>query len=213
MDNKEKEKTGSRQEGLTVLVCVLLSVNVLISITLLWLVYSGGGAMSAASGDAVSPISATVMAGDAVDLPADLSPEEDAPEALPTPREPTFVQTGESQERIRHSLNRLRQDAEDEQQVADQEAVRYSETRDTSRPDYVQIRNGMTLRNLALRYYGSEVFWVCIYDHNSRVLHSPDVLPRGMHLALPRPSDYGIDANDPASLRRARALAKNLARL
>lgn len=69
------------------------------------------------------------------------------------------------------------------------------------------------LRNLARRYYGSEVFWVCIYDHNNRLLSSPDVLPLGIRLFLPRPADYGIDATDPSSLRRARALAKNLARL
>lgn len=213
MDNKEKEKTGSRQEGLTGLLCVLLSVNVLISITVLWLVYSGGGAIRTASDDAVSPVSAAVMAGDEVDLPTHLSGEEGDLETLLKPQEPSFVQTGRSQERIRHSLNSLRQAAEEELQAADNAATPCAQTVNASRPDYVLTQCGMTLRNLARRYYGSEVFWVCIYDHNNRLLSSPDVLPLGIRLFLPRPADYGIDATDPSSLRRARALAKNLARL
>lgn len=200
MDNKEKEKTGGRQEGLTGLLCILLSVNVLISITVLWLVYSGNGAIRTASAEAVLPVPATVMASDEVDLPM--------------PEEPSFVQTGRSQERIRQSLNSLRQAAAAEVPDADNAAApSCTETVNASCPDYVLTECGMTLRNLARRYYGSEVFWVCIYDHNNRLLSSPDVLPLGIRLFLPRPADYGIDAADPSSLRRARALAKNLARL
>lgn len=82
----------------------------------------------------------------------------------------------------------------------------------TTLPDFVITKSGMTLRSLAHRYYGNEVFWVCIYDHNSRTLRNPNVLPKGIRLRLPRPSDYGIDANDPSSLRRAKALASTLGR-
>lgn len=203
MDNKEKEKTGGRQEGLTGLLCILLSVNVLISITVLWLVYSGNGAIRTASAEAVLPVPATVMVSDEVDLPTPATVMASDEVDLPTPEEPSFVQKGRSQERIR-SLHSLRQAAA---------APSCTETVNASCPDYVLTECGMTLRNLARRYYGSEVFWVCIYDHNNRLLSSPDVLPLGIRLFLPRPADYGIDAADPSSLRRARALAKNLARL
>lgn len=81
-------------------------------------------------------------------------------------------------------------------------------------PASIITRPGMTLRSLARRYYGREVFWVYIYDRNIRVLSSLDTspfdtLPSGIELELPRPSDYGIDATEPISLQRACNLAKS----
>ena len=77
-------------------------------------------------------------------------------------------------------------------------------------PDYILTEKGMTLRSLARRYYGNEVFWVCIYDRNMEILSSPNILPLGIRLKLPRPADYGIDAGDPSSLQRARKLGQSL---
>lgn len=82
-------------------------------------------------------------------------------------------------------------------------------------PTSIITRQGMTLRSLARRYYGSEVFWVYIYDRNIRVISSLDsssfdTLPSGIQLEMPRPADYGIDATEPLSLQRACNLAKNL---
>lgn len=82
----------------------------------------------------------------------------------------------------------------------------------TSIPPHIITRPEMTLRSLARLYYGSEVFWVYIYDRNIRVLSSLDTLPSGIELELPRPSDYGIDATEPTSLQRACQLAKSLAK-
>lgn len=79
-------------------------------------------------------------------------------------------------------------------------------------PDGITSREGMTLRSLARLYYGSEVFWVCIYDQNIDILPSDGTLPPGLRLKLPRPADYGIDATDPTSLQRACQLAKSLAK-
>lgn len=82
-------------------------------------------------------------------------------------------------------------------------------------PAQIITRPGMTLRSLARRYYGSEVFWVYLYDRNMRVLSSldsssPDILLSGIQLELPRPADYGIDATEPLSLQRACQQAKSL---
>lgn len=82
----------------------------------------------------------------------------------------------------------------------------------TSIPPHIITRPEMTLRSLARLYYGSEVFWVYIYDRNIRVLSSLDTLPSGIELELPRPSDYGIDATEPTSLQRACQMAKSLAK-
>ena len=84
-------------------------------------------------------------------------------------------------------------------------------------PTCIITRPGMTLRSLARLYYGSQVFWVYIYDRNMRVLSSIDTLsfdalPSGIQLELPRPAEYEIDATEPISLQRACNLAKNLAK-
>lgn len=84
-------------------------------------------------------------------------------------------------------------------------------------PVYIITRPGMTLRSLARLYYGSQVFWVYIYDRNTRVLSSLDTssfdaLPSGIQLELPRPADYGMDATEPISLQRACNRAKSLAK-
>lgn len=84
-------------------------------------------------------------------------------------------------------------------------------------PSSIITRPGMTLRSLARRYYGSEVFWIYIYDRNTRVMSSLetsslDALPSGIRLELPRPADYGIDATEPISLQRACKQAKSLAK-
>lgn len=85
----------------------------------------------------------------------------------------------------------------------------------TAIPPSIITRPGMTLRSLARRYYGSEVFWIYIYDRNTRVMSSLetssfDALPSGIRLELPRPADYGIDATEPISLQRACKQAKSL---
>lgn len=85
----------------------------------------------------------------------------------------------------------------------------------TAIPPSIITRPGMTLRSLARRYYGSEVFWIYIYDRNTRVMSSLetssfDALPSGIRLELPRPADYGINATEPISLQRACKQAKSL---
>lgn len=84
-------------------------------------------------------------------------------------------------------------------------------------PACIITRPGMTLRSLARFYYGSQVFWIYIYDRNMRVLSSIDTslfdaLPSGIQLELPRPAEYEIDATEPISLQRACNLAKKLAK-
>ncbi|WP_455637431.1 LysM peptidoglycan-binding domain-containing protein [Parabacteroides sp.] len=93
-------------------------------------------------------------------------------------------------------------------------AVQHSRRSSSTRkiPSEVLTQEGMTLRILAARYYGNEVFWVCIYDYNSRILRDPAVLPSGIRLRLPRRADYGIDPSDPVSIHRARMLGKMIFR-
>lgn len=214
MENMENDNVTVWRRVLPWLVCVLLGMNVLLSGACVWLLTTDGR-LSRSTADKLRDSVAAVCPEpiETVDALADLSVEavEEEPEETPGER------IARSQEAIRQTLGKMRQEAEQERRSADAVGSATGGTYRTdvaasSCPEFVRTTSGMSLRNLARRYYGSEVFWVCIYDHNSQVLRSPDVLPLGIRLALPRPADYGIDADDPASLRRARALAKNLAR-
>lgn len=216
--DREMKKIRRQQRGMTLLICALLGVNMLMFGAGLWIMarsHTVGSAGETAAGTeqrlAAPPAAAPPPAApqETVDVLADLPAAEK--EAVAEPAEPATIRIDRSHEVIRHSLDKMRQEAEQRQQAADAAAVR-QQPAGSGRPDFVVTQGGMTLRSLARRYYGSEVFWVCIYDRNSEALRSPDVLPLGVRLHLPRPADYGIDASDPSSLRRARALAKSLVR-
>lgn len=215
--DREMKKIRQQQRGMTLLICALLGVNMLMFGAGLWIMArSPAGEMAAGTEQRIAapPAAAPPPAApqETVDVLADLpaAEEEAVAEPVEAPAEPATIRIDRSHEVIRHSLDQMRQEAEQRQQAADAAAVR-QQPAGSGRPDFVVTQGGMTLRSLARRYYGSEVFWVCIYDRNSQALRSPDVLPLGVRLYLPRPADYGIDASDPSSLRRARALAKSLA--
>lgn len=133
------------------------------------------------------------MAGDPSEIPEEAAPEE-SPEEVTPEESPEEVTSEESPE-----------EALPEKAAPKVPAYQLHER---TVPEQVLTREGMTLRTLADRYYGNEVFWVCIYDYNNRVLRDPRVLPAGIRLRLPRRSEYGIDASDALSIRRARMMGE-----
>jgi nucleoid DNA-binding protein len=69
----------------------------------------------------------------------------------------------------------------------------------------VKMTAGQRLTLLALDYYGNKIFWVYIYEYNkSKIGSNPNVIPIGMELSIPAKSVYGIDANNAASVEKAR---------
>jgi nucleoid DNA-binding protein/nucleoid-associated protein YgaU len=70
----------------------------------------------------------------------------------------------------------------------------------------VQIKRGDRLNLIALEYYGNKLFWVYIYEQNKSKITNPNSIPVGLSLEIPAKSVYNIDANDPASIRRASIL-------
>ena len=62
---------------------------------------------------------------------------------------------------------------------------------------------GNYLSVMARRHYGNAKFWVYIYLENQDKIRNPDNLEDGMVLVIPPASKYGIDASDPASLKKA----------
>jgi nucleoid DNA-binding protein/nucleoid-associated protein YgaU len=70
----------------------------------------------------------------------------------------------------------------------------------------VVVERGDRLNLFALKYYGNKVFWVYIYQYNQSKLGNPDNIPVGVELIIPAANEYQIDANNPASVRKASVL-------
>lgn len=73
-------------------------------------------------------------------------------------------------------------------------------------PKNIILRQGNTLRSLGLEYYGNKSFWVYIYEENKNIITNPNNIPLGTELKIAPPEKYGIDANNKASLQKAREL-------
>lgn len=71
-------------------------------------------------------------------------------------------------------------------------------------PVMVKLQAGERLTLIALNHFGDKAFWPYVFDANSDKLKAPNLVQAGMMLYLPDPVYYGIDANDPESLRKAK---------
>jgi len=65
------------------------------------------------------------------------------------------------------------------------------------------VTRTIVLSTLAQRHYGSPWFWVYIYDANRDKISDPNNVTPGTVVVIPPAQQYGIDANDPQSLKRA----------
>lgn len=72
------------------------------------------------------------------------------------------------------------------------------------------VTNTAYLSNISRKFYGHYAFWVYIYLENKDVIKDPDNLPVGSTLKIPAPEKYGIDKNDPESIKRAEIKALEL---
>lgn len=66
------------------------------------------------------------------------------------------------------------------------------------------VRIGTTLFKLSKKHYGSDKFWVYIYEENKAKYPNPNSIPVGAVLRIPALSKYGATAGDPASLNAAK---------
>lgn len=212
--DKEMNKVRKQQRGLIGLVCVLLGVNLLFLGGAMWMFLSPGKALPEV---AVAPVAPTtpVVPADGAEVEPVFTEDTIARNELEEPQISQESEEAESDDPLTVAAERAAELAaardREERRVRQADAVVARQKKEEPRiPGYVITERGMTLRSLARRYYGSNVFWVCIYDRNMEALSSPDVLPLGIRLFLPRPADYGIDANDPSSLQRARKMGQSL---
>ncbi|MCM1450606.1 MAG: hypothetical protein NC082_09695 [Clostridiales bacterium] len=66
------------------------------------------------------------------------------------------------------------------------------------------------LATMSRKYYGRMEFWVYIYKENEDKLGHPDRIPSGTVVTIPSKAKYGIDANDPESIARAKKLSEQI---
>ncbi|MBP5680803.1 MAG: HU family DNA-binding protein [Bacteroidales bacterium] len=78
------------------------------------------------------------------------------------------------------------------------------------RPKQVKLSEGERLTLLALEHYGDKAFWAYIYDVNAFQLGDPNNVPTTVSLYLPDPTYFKIDANNPASVKRAQNRAMQI---
>lgn len=75
----------------------------------------------------------------------------------------------------------------------------------------IKMESGNRLTLVAEKYYGNKLFWVYIYDFNKEKIGSnPDNIRTGMEISVPTKETYGIDANNAASVEKARKLQSQL---
>ena len=65
-------------------------------------------------------------------------------------------------------------------------------------------QTGKFLTRIARIHYGSNHFWVYIYEENKDKIANPNTIAPGTVVVIPPAEKYGIDANDPESIKRAK---------
>lgn len=66
------------------------------------------------------------------------------------------------------------------------------------------IRPGTNLYRMSRKHYGSDKFWVYIYEENKAKYPNPNTIPVGAVLRIPQLEKYGAKAGDPASIAAAK---------
>lgn len=69
----------------------------------------------------------------------------------------------------------------------------------------VKIEPGSRLTLISLKYYGSKLFWVYLYEYNRAVITDPNNVPIGTVIEVPATEMYGIDRRDRSSIEKAAA--------
>lgn len=69
----------------------------------------------------------------------------------------------------------------------------------------VKIEPGSRLTLISLKYYGSKLFWVYLYEYNRAVITDPNNVPIGTVIEVPAPEMYCIDRRDRSSIEKAAA--------
>lgn len=98
--------------------------------------------------------------------------------------------------------------AEDEKKKAEEEKQKAeaakSTTANVAAGTTDTIKPGTNLYRMSRKHYGSDKFWVYIYEENKAKYPNPNTIPVGAVLHVPQLEKYGAKAGDPASIATAK---------
>lgn len=72
---------------------------------------------------------------------------------------------------------------------------------------YDTVKANRFLTTMARQYYGNLNFWVYIYEENQAIMGHPNKIKPGTVVKIPPAEKYGIDANNPESVQKAKVKA------
>lgn len=105
--------------------------------------------------------------------------------------------------------------ADEEKKKAEEEKKKAEEEKqkaETAKPTTANVAAGTTdtikpgtnLYRMSRKHYGSDKFWVYIYEENKAKYPNPNTIPVGAVLHIPQLGKYGAKAGDPASIATAK---------
>lgn len=98
--------------------------------------------------------------------------------------------------------------AEEEKKKAEEEKQKAEATKPTTANVAAgttdTIKPGTNLYRMSRKHYGSDKFWVYIYEENKAKYPNPNTIPVGAVLHIPQLGKYGAKAGDPASIAAAK---------
>lgn len=98
--------------------------------------------------------------------------------------------------------------AEDEKKKAEEEKQKAEATKPTTANVAAgttdTIKPGTNLYRMSRKHYGSDKFWVYIYEENKAKYPNPNTIPVGAVLHIPQLEKYGAKAGNPASIAAAK---------
>lgn len=98
--------------------------------------------------------------------------------------------------------------AEDEKKKAEEEKQKAEAAKPTTANVAAgttdTIKPGTNLYRMSRKHYGSDKFWVYIYEENKAKYPNPNTIPVGAVLHIPQLEKYGAKAGDPASIEAAK---------
>lgn len=101
-----------------------------------------------------------------------------------------------------------KQKAEEEKKKAEEEKQKAEAAKPTSANVAAgttdTIKPGTNLYRMSRKHYGSDKFWVYIYEENKAKYPNPNTIPVGAVLHIPQLGKYGAKAGDPASIAAAK---------
>jgi nucleoid DNA-binding protein len=98
------------------------------------------------------------------------------------------------------------------EEIVKEEIIKEPKKTQRSESKKRKIANGDRLTLIALSEYGHKVFWVYLYEENKNILKNPDNIYSGLIITIPPAQKYGIDKNNPESIKKARKLIDSYAK-